>query len=318
MEIKSTAIIGMGALGILYGSHIRKQCGNDAVCFVMDEKRAEKYKDTVVTCNGEEEHFHIVSEEDAKPVDLVIVAVKYAKSMSRSDVDYTGLHEALEVMRNCVGETTTIISVLNGISSEEIIGAKYGMERIIYTVAQGMDAMKFANALNYTRMGNLHIGRTSECDGERFDALVRFFDAIKMPYVYEEDILYRMWGKFMLNVGINQTCMVYGTTYSGALKCGAANRTLIAAMREVVALANAEGVSLSEKDLNDYIEVIKTLNPDGTPSMGQDRINRRASEVELFAGTVIALAKKHGLYVPENEFLLERVREIEKEYELHN
>lgn len=318
MEIKSTAIIGMGALGILYGSYIRKQCGNDAVCFVMDEKRAEKYKDTVVTCNGEEEQFQIVADSEAKPADLVIVAVKYAKSMSqsmsRSDVDYSGLHDALEVMRNCVGENTTIISVLNGISSEEIIGARYGMEKIIYTVAQGMDAMKFANALNYTRMGNLHIGRTKGCDNERFDALIRFFDAIKMPYVYEEDILYRMWGKFMLNVGINQTCMVYQTTYSGALSSGAANRTLIAAMREVIALANAEGVGLSEKDLNDYIEVIKTLKPDGTPSMGQDRINKRASEVELFAGTVIALAKKHGLYVPENEFLLEQVREIEKEY----
>ena len=303
MEIKDTAIIGMGALGVLYGSHIRKQCKNDAVCFVMDEMRAKKYKDAVVTCNGEKQQFRIVADSEAKPVDLVIVAVKY-----------TGLHEALEVMKNCVGENTTIISVLNGISSEEIIGARYGMEKIVYTVAQGMDAMKFANALNYTRMGNLHIGKTKDCDPERFDALVRFFEAIRLPYIHEEDILYRMWGKFMLNVGINQTCMVYQTTYSGALSRGAANRTLIAAMREVIALANAEGVALSEKDLNDYIEVIKTLKPEGTPSMGQDRINKRASEVELFAGTVIALAKKHGLYVPENEFLLERVREIEKGY----
>ena len=303
MEIKSTAIIGMGALGILYGSHIRKKCGNDAVCFVMDENRAERYKGTVVTCNGEEEHFHIIAEKEAKPVDLLIVAVKY-----------TGLYDALKVMKNCIGENTTIISVLNGISSEEIIGAEYGMEKVIYTVAQGMDAMKFGNALNYTRMGNLHIGRTKNCDTMRFDALVRFFEKTEMPYIYEEDILYRMWGKFMLNVGINQTCMVYGTSYSGALSHGAANRTLVAAMREVIALANAEGILLSEKDLNYYIEVIKTLKPDGTPSMGQDRINKRLSEVDMFAGTVIELAKKHGLYVPENEFLLEQVREIEKEY----
>lgn len=305
MEIKNTAIIGMGALGILYGSHIRKKCGNDAVCFVMDGNRAKKYKDTVVTCNGEEERFHIVAEKEACPVDLLIVAVKY-----------TGLHDALEVMKNCVGENTIIISVLNGISSEEIIGGKYGMEKVIYTVAQGMDAMKFGNALNYTRMGNLHIGRTKQCDVSRFDALVRFFEKIEMPYVHEEDILYRMWGKFMLNVGINQTCMVYGTSYSGALSRGAANRTLVAAMREVIALANAEGVLLTEQDLNYYIEVIRTLNPEGTPSMGQDRINRRMSEVDMFAGTVIELAKKHGLYVPENEFLLERVREIEKEYDV--
>lgn len=303
MEIKSTAIVGMGALGILFGSHIQKKCGNDSLCFVMDEGRADKYRDAVFTCNGEEKHFHIVSDKQAKPVDLLIVAVKY-----------TGLHDALKVMKNCVGENTTIISVLNGISSEEIIGKEYGMEKIIYTVAQGMDAMKFGNALNYTRMGQLHIGRTKECDTERFETLVRFFDTIEMPYIHEEDILYRMWGKFMLNVGINQTCMVYGTDYSGALRKGAANRTLVAAMREVIALANAEGVALSEKDLNYYMDIIKTLSPTGTPSMGQDRINRKASEVDMFAGTVMELAKKHGLYVPENEFLYERAKEIEKEY----
>ena len=48
--------------------------------------------------------------------------------------------------------------------------------------------------------------------------------------------------------------------------------------------------------------------------MGQDRINRKPSEVELFAGTVMRLAEKHGLYVPVNRFLYERVQEIEKEY----
>lgn len=303
MEIKSTAIVGMGALGILYGSHIQKKCGDDGICFVMDEGRADKYKDAVFTCNGEEKHFRIVRDKQAKPVDLLIVVVKY-----------TGLHAALKVMENCVGENTTILSVMNGISSEEIIGKEYGMEKIIYTVAQGMDAMKFGNDLNYTRMGQLHIGRTKACDTERFEALVRFFDNIEMPYIHEEDILYRMWGKFMLNVGINQTCMVYGTDYSGALRKGAANRTLVAAMREVIALANAEGVALSEKDLNYYMDIIKTLSPAGTPSMGQDRINRKASEVDMFAGTVMELAKKHGLYVPENEFLYERAREIEKEY----
>ena len=48
--------------------------------------------------------------------------------------------------------------------------------------------------------------------------------------------------------------------------------------------------------------------------MGQDRINRKPSEVELFAGTVIEMAKRHKIYVPANEFLYKRVKEIEQEY----
>ena len=48
--------------------------------------------------------------------------------------------------------------------------------------------------------------------------------------------------------------------------------------------------------------------------MRQDGVAHRKSEVEMFAGTVIRLAKKHALYVPANEFLYERVKEMEAEY----
>lgn len=302
-KIKKTAIVGMGALGLLYGNHIVKHCGQDAVTYVMDKERIEKYKDGIFSINGEEAEFSMTAAGDMGPVDLLIVAVKY-----------TGLKPALEVMRNCIDEQTVIISVLNGISSEEIIGERYGMEGIVHTVAQGMDAMKFGKTLNYTRMGELHIGLAQEGNREKLERLTAYFDEIGMPYVKEEDILYRMWSKFMLNVGVNQTCMVYGTTYGGALSKGEANRTMIAAMREVIALANKEGIDLSEKDINQYVDILKTLNPEGTPSMGQDRINRKPSEVEMFAGTVIGLAGKHGIYVPANEFLYERVKEIESAY----
>lgn len=44
MEIKTVAIVGMGALGLLYGEAIAKACGNKAVRFVMDEKRYNRYK----------------------------------------------------------------------------------------------------------------------------------------------------------------------------------------------------------------------------------------------------------------------------------
>ena len=74
------------------------------------------------------------------------------------------------------------------------------------------------------------------------------------------------------------------------------------------------GSQNSVKELKEYIEVTRSLKPDGTPSMGQDRINRKPSEVELFAGTVIRLAEKHGIPVPVNRYLYRRVKEIEAEY----
>ncbi len=303
MKINKVSIVGMGALGLMYGEHIASRAGRDAVQFVMDEARIEKYRDREFTVNGKKVSFDLVSDKEAKPADLLILAVKF-----------TGIESALDVMKTSIGPDTIIMSVMNGISSEEIIGARYGSGRILYTVAQGMDAMKFGDSLRYTQMGRLHIGTVEGGDPELLESVKEFFDRIEMPYLEEKDILWRMWFKFMLNVGINQICMMYGTTYAGAIADGAPNRSLIAAMREVRAIANAKGIGLTEADISQTIEIEKTLDPDGTPSMGQDRINKKPSEVEMFAGTVIKLGAELGILVPENKYIYERVHEIEKEY----
>lgn len=305
--INKVSIVGMGALGMLYGSIISKARGRDAVSYLVDEGRYEKYQGMEVTINGEPFDCNIVKAQDAEPADLVIVAVKYS-----------GLNAALDIMEKAVGPDTIIISVLNGITSEHVIAERYGYKNIVFTVALGMDAMRFGYSLTYTQKGKLVLGEEKESltpeAAHNLRALIKLFSSTGVPFVVASDIEYRIWSKLMLNVGVNQTCMIYNTTYKGVLEPGEANRTFIGAMREVIALANAEGIPLTEKDLNSNVDIIRTLSPEGTPSMGQDRINRVPSEVDAFAGTIIKLAEKHGLYVPVNQFIYDRVKEIEAEY----
>lgn len=303
MKIQKTAIIGMGALGLLYADYITKQKGQDAVFFVMNKKRCEKYAGQKFDCNGIMKEFCMVEDEKATPADLVIVAVKY-----------NGLNSALDTIKNCVDNHTIIMSVMNGITSEDIISERYGDSNVIYTVAQGMDAMKFNNRLTYTKMGELRIGITDTRRQPILQSVVDFFNEIRMPYSVDDDILHRLWSKFMLNVGVNQTCMVFETNYGGVLKEGKAHDTMLTAMREVIKVGNAEGIGLSEDDLNYYINILGTLLPEGMPSMRQDGVSKRPSEVEMFAGTVMKLAKKHGIEIPANQFLYDSVKEIEKAY----
>ncbi|MCF0140896.1 MAG: ketopantoate reductase family protein [Mogibacterium sp.] len=298
------SIIGMGAMGLLFGSIITKNCGPESVEFLMDDARYEKNCGKKFTCNGEQMDFRMTKFSDATPADLVIVAVKA-----------TGLEDAIKGMKNAIGENTAIISVLNGISSEQMIGDVHGYRNVVYCVAQGMDAMKFDNELTYSKIGEVRVGLTEKVDPQIYKNAVSILEKTGINFIEEEDIHRRMWGKFVQNVGFNQTCMVYGITCGESMIEGSvAFRTLIAAMREVVAIAHAEGIPLSEADINQYIELASTFNKDGVPSMAQDRINGRYSEVESFAGTVIKYAKKHNIYVPENEYLYKRVKEIEAEY----
>lgn len=302
--IQNTIIIGMGALGLLYADIIAKAKGQEAVAFVMDEQRLAKHKDSVFTINGESRQFQMISAEEATPADLLIVAVKY-----------TGLKTAIETMKACVDEHTIIMSVMNGIDSEEIIAKEFGTEHMIYTVAQGMDAMKFGDDLSYTKRGELRIGVIEESQKENLRAVANFFKEVQMPHTIEEDILKRMWGKFMLNVGVNQTCLAFSTNYSGTLKEGSEeNKVFIAAMEEVITLANAYGIPLSHEDLDYYVKIIATLSPTGVPSMRQDGIVKRYSEVEMFAGTVKRMASEKNIPTPANDLLYEKIKAIEALY----
>lgn len=305
-EIKSTSIIGMGALGMLYADKILSAAGPQAVTFVAESDRMEKYNNMAFTVNSQPIQFPLTDRSDSKPADLVIVAVKY-----------NALSSALDTMSGCVGPDTTIISVMNGITSEEIIGDRFGFEKVIPCIAQGMDAVKFGGNLTYSKPGELRIGirnPDNTSSRARLNALTHFLDLCGIAYTVEDDILYRLWGKFMLNVGVNQTCMAFETNYGGSLAPGKAFDTMVGAMREVIALANLEGIHLTEADLDSYIELIRTLSPEGMPSMRQDAILHRLTEVEMFSGTVKNLALKHKLPVPVNDWLYKKIKELEAAY----
>lgn len=300
--IKNVTIVGMGALGLLYGALIAEGAAGN-VTFVMDEGRFDRHKNDSYTANGKPLRFSMKKASEASPADLVIVAVKYPD-----------LAAAMDTIASSVGENTILLSVMNGIITEEILAGRFGKERVIHAVALGMDAMHFGTELIYSRAGQLCLGVLEPAMEEKLATVTAFLDRTSVTYAVE-DILHRMWSKFMINVGINQTCMVFDTTYAGALTEGTVEyMTLIAAMREVILVANAEGICLSETDLTNNLAILRTLAPDATPSMGQDRISRRPSEVELFAGTMLRLGQKHGIPLPANQFLHRRVQEIEKNY----
>ena len=147
MQIKKAAIIGMGALGLLYGYHMVDNIGPESVDFLLGAERYDRYKEKTFLIQGEEKKLPIARAEQAEPYDLVILAVKYG-----------AIESAFETMKYAVGPDTVLLSVMNGITSEDMMGERFGRENLIYTVAQGMDAMHFGDTLRYTKMGELRIG----------------------------------------------------------------------------------------------------------------------------------------------------------------
>lgn len=301
MAIERVAIIGRGAVGLLYGTIAEKNLGPGSVEYVMDDARLARHAGETPTVNGEPLRVPTVPASEAAPVDLVILAIKAP-----------GMPVALDTMERLVGPHTAIASLVNGVTSEERIAERFGWERTVLSVAQGMDAVFIGDDMTYAHPGEVRFGAAPGTAAGVVEDVADFYARAGIPHVVEADIRRRMWVKLMLNVGINQTCMVYGGTYGSASEPGSGqNRCFVAAMREALAVARAEGVDVTEVDLAQMAALIASLDSDGMPSMAQDRVNEKPTEVEEFSGTVIRLAEKHGLLVPTNRWLYERIRAIE-------
>jgi 2-dehydropantoate 2-reductase len=305
MRIKTVSIIGLGALGVLFGHHLSQHMPYGDLRIIADQDRIARYQREGMYCNGEPCRFNFMApEEICGPADLIIFTVKY-----------NGLNDAIKAVKNQVGPDTILLSLLNGVTSETIIGLAYGMDKVLYSVAQGMDAVKVGNQMTYAHMGIICFGDLEPgAISPQAQATAEFFDAAKLPYELDRHMHKRLWGKLLLNVGINQAVAVYGSTYGDVQKEGTVRDIMIAAMREVITLSEKENVGLNADDLNYWLRLVSTLSPLGKPSMRQDIEAGRPSEVELFAGTIIALGEKHNVPTPINKMLYEKIREVESRY----
>ncbi len=302
-SIETVSIIGAGALGAVYAAMLHDM---DPRCvgFVAGGKRAERLRREGVVVNGRRYDIPVTGpDEHAAPADLVIMAVKYQH-----------LDDAIRDMKNRVGAETLIISVMNGIESEDRIGAVYGMDRILYCVSVGIDALRDANRVIYTTQGRLFIGEAANpVLTERVRRIQTLFNRAGIVYETPPDMMRILWWKFMINVGINQASAVLRAPYAVFQTAGEARELMGAAMREVVRLAGKAGVDLSEADISGFDPYLFRLNPQGKTSMLQDVEAGRKTEVEMFAGRVIELGRYYDVPTPVNRSLFDQIRKIESD-----
>lgn len=305
-KIRNVSIIGMGAMGCAYSSQILKNIEDVNIRVIAEGERAERYRKDGFVINGEK-HFYDIVEPDEKctEADLVIVSVKYNQ-----------LKEAVQQIKNHVGNDTIIISLLNGITSEEILGEIYGMDKILYSISAGIDAVREGHQnVIFKNIGYIEFGEKKNDElTDKVITLKHFFDNAKIENKVPKDMLRMLWWKFMVNVGINQTSAVLRANYGVFQKEQAAIDIMKDAMKEVILVSEKVGVNLTEDDIEDWIKVLNKLSPKGKTSMCQDMLAKRKTEVGIFGGTVVELGKKYNVPTPINSTLTNIIKVTEALY----
>ncbi len=296
--IRKIAILGAGAMGGAYAAMLNSVNAFDTT-FVARGPRAERLAQDGLVVNGKTLKLPVVQPDHAAaPAELVIVALK----------DHH-LNDALDDLKPLVGEQTTIISIMNGLESEAIIGEAYGPEKLLLSIAVGIDALRDGNRISYSNPGKILFGKTRNKEiSPRVRQLQETFTRAGIAYETPEDMQRTLWWKFMINVGMNQASAVMRAPYGVFQTSQDARALMRALMQEVISLAKASDVNLSEADIEDWCAILQTLSPNGKTSMLQDIEAGRQTEVDVFAGKVVALGRERGIATPVNAAMLHAIR----------
>ncbi|MBP1153781.1 MULTISPECIES: ketopantoate reductase family protein [unclassified Paenibacillus] len=301
-KIERVSVIGLGAIGAAYTSRLQDM--NPAcVQVIADQERIQRYEASELTVNGKGYTFRYVSPDaETEPADLVIVAVKYE-----------GLQQAIRDMRLHVGPHTIILSLLNGISSEEILASAYGTDNLLYAMCVAIDAVRDGLSIHFSKIGKICFGeKMNTTYSPNVQRVKELFEEANIPYEIPENMLHTMWWKFMINVGVNQCSAVLKAPYRVFQEIPEAQQWMADAMQEVIILSEKAGVHLSQGDMDNFIDILHQLSPEGKTSMLQDIEAGRKTEVEYLAGKVRELGQKYGTPTPINDMLYKMIRILEE------
>ena len=300
MEIKKVAILGAGAVGayLLWGLSNRTDID---LCLVAQGERKKRLETEGMLINNVLYHPVVRTPEEARGADLLLVTVKY-----------NGLQETLGDIQTIVGENTRVMSLLNGVDSEGIIGRSIGEDKIVHSLIKIASERK-GNQVRFDAEGTIGIiyGEINPAHSrDRVEAIATLFQGTGLHYHISDDILTEIWSKFLLNVMNNQPQAI--------VACGVGcykDSEHMAFLREklgeeVVAIARKKGIVLSLMDgIN--LKGAKVL-PRARYSTLQDLDAGRHTEIDMFAGAVVRMGKEVGIATPYNEFVYHTIKAMEE------
>ena len=147
--IEQVTIVGMGALGILYGDRLSRYLGADHVRFLAAGERLERYRREGAWCNGKKCAFQFSDGTDGE-AQLLIFAVKAP-----------ALEEAIALAAPCVGEETVVLSVLNGVNIKKYDYNEY--TSIFSVVFQDFRLFSFSLGQNVSASASYDEDKVIEC-----------------------------------------------------------------------------------------------------------------------------------------------------------
>jgi len=303
------AIVGAGAMGSLFGGLLAR-CGEAVTLLDVDRERVEAIRRHGLDLEIDKKAIHIgeisakTPEEavagDDEPPDLLLVFTKTLHTRA-----------ALAGVRPLLGAATHVVTLQNGLGNVETIAEFVPRERILVGVTTVAADLIAAGGVRSDGCGVIRLGTADERDRPILCEVVNLFVRCGLHCSADRSVWAAVWEKVAFNAAFNPLCAVTGCSVEQIALDPRGPETLVAVIAEVMEVAHACGVRTETGRVTKMALGALSTHAGHQPSMLQDLLAGRRTEIDSINGAVVAAARKHCLHVPRTEMLLTQVRLIE-------
>lgn len=300
MKIQSVAVLGAGAVGsyVIWGLSHKKDI---RLGVIAEGERADRLKKGGCWINDEVYCPEVWSPQEAEDVDLLIVSLKYGS-----------LPEALESIKTIVGEHTTVMSLMNGVDSEELIAEQVGDERVLRSLIK-VASHKEENGYYFnpeTTLGIIFGELAAPFYSERVQAIESLFADTGIHFRSTEFIREEIWGKFRLNVCNNLPQAILGAGVGCYIDSTHMKVISDGLRRELEQIALAKGINMSK--IAGTSGRGSAVPASARYSTLQDLDAGRHTEIDMFSGTLMRMGEELGIPTPYNEYTYHMIKALEE------
>ncbi|HXY86068.1 MAG TPA: ketopantoate reductase family protein [Gaiellaceae bacterium] len=288
--IRRTCVVGAGAIGSLYAAHLARVA--ESVVLTRRPEHAAALEADGLRVSGRHDFTARVTaaaDPDALPEpDLVIVATKT-----------TGLEPAAAAIAGH-WPGATIVTVQNGLGAEEVVG-RHGGWALVSGVTFMSGTKHSDTHVEYILDTATWLGPYGETPFERVEEIARLLIDSGLKAEALPDLVPAQWSKLIFNATVNSvaalTCLPHDEHFADEREPSSLGRLVHGLVDEGKAIASAAGVELHDDPWE--MNVLATRRGSAHyPSMLEDVVAMRPTEVDLISGALVREADRHGVPAP--------------------
>lgn len=297
------AVIGAGAMGSIYGSHLSL---NNEVYMVDTAPAAVEHiqKEGIKLLEDNEEHVYrpnaVTSTEGMEPMDLVILFVKSLYSKA-----------ALDTNRSLIGPGTYVMTLQNGSGHEDILEEFVSRDHMVIGTTEDNGAVLGLGYVKRGGTGNTNVGMLAEDKEQFLPRLKEAFECCGFRVNVHSNIQQLIWNKLFTNVSLSAVTGILQVDIGYIASNEHAWNMTVRLIKEAASVARGLGLHADDDEIMEKVKKTSEMSPNGCTSIRADIQNGRKTEVDTISGSVVRAAKKCGIPVPTHEFLVEMVHAME-------